>query len=661
MSLIKKLKTMRAIGPQKSAEVLREKFHYLINKPIPYRAPSWPKIDPHEYEILISLHTEKTQEAILDSLTEDEKLATLKQADLICQHVFDLLGSGPTQLGSDINWLQDFKSGKVWPLTPPGRCLIIDLEDDSDIKLVWELSRHQYFHTLGRAYCLTGDRRYVLEFKKQIQSWIQSNPYTMGPNWACSMDVGLRAISWLWAASLFSHAAELDEVFWHKFYSVLSAHGEYVSSNIEDWGGIRNNHYLSNGTALAVLGMSLPQHSQSDAWTKQGWDILEECMQQQILPDGASYEMSTAYHRLITELLLTPLLLARRASYEPSSYYCEHFERMFEFTLAMQRPDGGIALFGDADDGRCQIFSDYSRRNINDHRYLLSIAAVLFDREDFAYAADIFWDEALWYLGPQAKSDFESLRNSFVQEAALLQSQAFPEAGFYCLRSEDNWLFADCGPRGIPGALGVHGHHDATSFELAHKGRTLIVDSGTYVYSSDPRSHYRLKSSKAHNVLIVDNEEMGELPEGLWELGDEAQARALEWESLREGAKLRCCHHGYERFANPVKVFRDFELDAQSAKISDRLEGVGIHGLELRYHTPFFPQKTDSGVNLTCVDSKELIAEFIFEAQGEAAGEFFCEESLIGISYGVYQQAWVFGWRFSQESLPFYSALRIEG
>jgi hypothetical protein len=30
-------------------------------------------------------------------------------------HRFDLLGSGPTDLGSEIDWSADFKTGRRWP------------------------------------------------------------------------------------------------------------------------------------------------------------------------------------------------------------------------------------------------------------------------------------------------------------------------------------------------------------------------------------------------------------------------------------------------------------------------------------------------------------------------------------------------------------------
>ena len=44
------------------------------------------------------------------------QLDMLERAEEIVAHRFDLLGSGPTELGPEIDWAQDFKTGRRWPL-----------------------------------------------------------------------------------------------------------------------------------------------------------------------------------------------------------------------------------------------------------------------------------------------------------------------------------------------------------------------------------------------------------------------------------------------------------------------------------------------------------------------------------------------------------------
>ena len=111
--------------------------------------------------------------------------ATIESADRICDHVFDLLGSGPVALGATIDWHRDFKSGYRWN---PELCFL-DVahghEAGVDIKVPWELSRGHHLVLLAQATLLTGDHKYARECLRQLSSWIEANPTGYGVNWAC--------------------------------------------------------------------------------------------------------------------------------------------------------------------------------------------------------------------------------------------------------------------------------------------------------------------------------------------------------------------------------------------------------------------------------------------------------------------------------------------
>src|SRR5439155_7202590 len=118
-------------------------------------------------------------------------------ADRSLRHEFDLLGSGSVELGDRIPWLTDFKTRKTWPIQYCRQIEYNELDRPTDVKVPWELSRCQHFARLGQAYWLTGDDRYAAEFAAEVTDWIASNPYAHGVNWACAMDVALRAVSWI--------------------------------------------------------------------------------------------------------------------------------------------------------------------------------------------------------------------------------------------------------------------------------------------------------------------------------------------------------------------------------------------------------------------------------------------------------------------------------
>jgi hypothetical protein len=180
---------------------------------------------------------------------------TTNDSDEICNHIFDLLGSGKTELGEEIDWHLDFKSGFRW--NPKkyylGSGKHVTLNDPSDVKVPWELSRCQHFVTLGKAYWYTGNEKYAKEFAGQIESWIENNPVELGVNWSCTMDVAIRAVNWIWGYHFFCGSPSLTNEFKTQFFKSLYLHGRHIVNNLE-FGRIRGNHYLSDIAGLVYLG-----------------------------------------------------------------------------------------------------------------------------------------------------------------------------------------------------------------------------------------------------------------------------------------------------------------------------------------------------------------------------------------------------------------------
>jgi len=128
----------------------------------------------------------------------DEIGGVVAAAGAALRHEFDLLGSGVKALGATLPWLDDFKTGRHYPIQYCRDIEYMELDQPTDVKVPWELSRCQHFTALGQAYWLTGDERYAREYRAEIEDWIAANPFAYSVNWACAMDVALRAISWIW-------------------------------------------------------------------------------------------------------------------------------------------------------------------------------------------------------------------------------------------------------------------------------------------------------------------------------------------------------------------------------------------------------------------------------------------------------------------------------
>ena len=114
----------------------------------------------------ISLLTFKDKDAginLMKNLFPESQSKIIRSADRICNHIFDLLGSGQKFLGEEIDWHLDFKVNRRWQVIHPKGINVDELDKYSDIKIPWELSRCQHFITLGQAYWLTQDEKYSYE------------------------------------------------------------------------------------------------------------------------------------------------------------------------------------------------------------------------------------------------------------------------------------------------------------------------------------------------------------------------------------------------------------------------------------------------------------------------------------------------------------------
>jgi uncharacterized heparinase superfamily protein len=588
-------------------------------------------IDPGERQALVT--------AMRAGYPQAESL-TIAAADQVCAHVFDLLGSGPTPLGERIDWHTDFKTGHrfdprryyadVRPAPYPG---------GYDIKVPWELSRCQHFAWLGQAYRFTGDEKYAQEFVAQALDWIAQNPPQFGVNWACTMDVAIRAVNWLWGYHFFQDSPALTGEFRLVFFKSLLVHGRHVMDNLEWSEALTSNHYLSDIVSLVYLGILCPEFKEAARWREFGLQELWREMRKQVYDDGVDFEASVSYHRLATELFLSPIILCQLNGIPVPEEVLERLEKMIEFVMYYTKPDGTAPMIGDADNGRLHRLKVWAEpeREWLDHRYLLALGAVLFQREDFTQAAGEQWEEAFWLLGERAVSFKERLGCQGLAVASP-KSRAFPDGGVYVMRRNEMYMIIDAGSNGQNGN-GGHAHNDTLSFELYAGGRTWIVDPGAYVYTSDFGARNLFRSSAYHNVLIVDDNEINRIDErALFSLANDAVPTVHRWEVSDDGDCLVASHSGYERLTPPVSGRRLFWFDRQTPAwlIRDRVEmrdNGSLHTFAVPFHlAPSEVEIADSVVWITCQNSEMGLAIGLVDSLG---GTTISEMSgWVSFSYG---------------------------
>ena len=530
-----------------------------------------------------------------------------------------------------IDWQLDFRSGYRWDEGRPCALASFGHLPSVDIKVPWELARCQHLPWLALAWrCAEGgragfadSRRYRAAFRNQVLDFLAANPPGYGVNWACAMDVAIRAANLALARWLFGDG--LDAAFDAELAAGLAAHGRHVAANLEWAPAERGNHYLANLAGLAFVGRALAPSPETDTWLSFAAHELNVEIERQFTPDGANFEGSSCYHRLSAETVLytAALLLGldaqRRAALAgrdpdhwpagrtppgPAAVWdaalgpftapvVRRLERMAAFSLALTKPNGAVQQIGDNDNGRLfkvglGHLADGEENHL-DHRGLAAAAAGLFPRPDYGAAAgDGFGLETATVAGLAAGRELPAPAGGEVRPAATerpggdagggeeiivrlgdpavldgLETFAFPDFGVYGWRGPRFFLAVRCGAKAHDGR-GGHAHNDQLAIELNVDGDDWLADPGSYVYTAQPERRDAYRSVRAHAAPRDGEREPGRLDLGMFRLGLEGAGRC--WRFAADG--FDGWHDGFGR-----PVHRSLRIGAGRIRIRDRFGG----------------------------------------------------------------------------------------
>ncbi len=500
------------------------------------------------------------------------------RADRACRGEVMLFGEA-VQVGVHPDWQLDARSGHRWDGAAVSSRLPVASGDGSDVKWPWELGRLQTLPVVAHVYHLTGEHRYAQHVLAQTEEFIEKNPYQRGAQWMSPMDVALRAVSMSWAFELCRDTPAATPELRPKIYRSLWAHGRFLATHLEETGLVLGNHLIADLLGLCWLGFLYPRFVRSARWRTLGLNRLRQALATQVRSDGGSFEASTSYHRLVFEMLAMVVLIAR-ANGEPVDDLAVIAGRMGAFTAGLLQPDGRVPQLGDNDGGR--VFRLLAR-SPNDQRYVPSLAAVISgDAELAAFGA--LDPEAQLLCGPVAAERYRQLRGS--SEAGTARVRNFPASGICTYREGELFALFVAAPPGQDGLSG-HSHHDRLSF-LLHDGGDLIVDPGTYAYTSDPDARNRFRSSCAHAVPEVDGASDDPLAWDLFFLWQQSRVTHLSSEASPDGARFR----GALELPSGVRIERRVAIGTNPVlvRIEDQVSDTGgtIHTLRVRF--PLAPE-----------------------------------------------------------------------
>ncbi|HVH68733.1 MAG TPA: alginate lyase family protein [Gemmatimonadales bacterium] len=559
---------------------------------------------------------------------------TLDAAERICQGQFDLLGRSGLRFGVPVDWHWDPMSGTRLERVHWSRVDPPSVDMAADVKLIWELNRHQYFVTLGKAYWYTGDERYAATFVEHLMAWMDANPPKRGINWASSLELAFRAISWIWGLYFFKASPSLTETTYRRTLKFLFLHARHIETYLSIYGP--NTHLTGEALGLLYLGTMFPEFRDAERWRRVGSSILVEQLDDQIRPDGSYFEQSTYYHRYTADFYLHASILGGLNGLPIDAAVRGKLQALLAHLMYLTQPDGRTPLLGDDDGGRL-LFLD--QRAPDDFRAPLATGAVLSRRPDFRYVAGEAAEEVLWLLGTPGLHAFDVLKP--VPPAAT--TQAFADGGYYMMRDgwgrDANTLLVDCGPHGALRNC-AHAHADALSVTLVVRGTPVLVDPGTYTYRSLRGLRDYFRASATHNTVTVAGESSS-VPGGPFNWRRVGRSALTEW---RPGARcdyFEAVDDGYRRLTPPALHRRSvFFLRGDYWIIRDRVVTEGDHVVALHFH--FAP-----GITLQILSGSRARATWTSTSDPETldigvfghAAVMRASEGLVSSSYGMLSRA----------------------
>ena len=290
-----------------------------------------------------------------------------------------------------------------------------------------------------------------------------------------------------------------------------------LSDNLEYH--LLGNHLLENGFALLFGAV----YFKNEHYYQKGVQIIKDELKEQILKDGAHFELSPMYHQIILHRILDSIQLLRLNAWKQDGlldYLITKAETMLGWLQTISYKNGDIPMVNDAAHGIAPSSKDL-----------------------FAYGE---------YLG--LKWTKANLRDSGYRK--------WDSEHFECLMDLGN-----IGPDYIPG----HAHADTFNFELYVKGQPFIVDVGTSTYEKDSKRQME-RSTESHNTVKVNGINSSEV----WS-GFRVAKRAKIIELKQNDNEFVASHDGYKKLG--VVHQRSFRVKEQEIIVTDFLKGKALQGV----------------------------------------------------------------------------------
>jgi hypothetical protein len=439
-------------------------------------------------------------------------------------------------------WHESPDTGKTWPRVLFALIPYREGNPYGDVRVAWEPSRLQHLVDLALLAESSGselrDRSMDL-LRAQLLSWAEANPAPTGIHYLSVMECALRFIAVCHAVDLVRDRLEPCDPVWRIVVGLADSHASLIARRLSQYSS-SGNHTIAEAAALVYAGTLFPELAEARRWQARGLALLERESSRQILADGGGVEQSFRYHRFVVDLVgLVAKLLEHHGETVPVAVRSA-FNRGQAFLAAIETSPGQMPAIGDGDDG-----------------WALSPAL----RWPGAAAT---WTPGLLSL---TETGYSVIRSRADQQATLL---------------------FDHGPLGLAPCYG-HGHADALSVLFRLGAVEVLIDPGTYSYTSDSMWRAYFRGTAAHNTVTVDGLDQA-VQESAFMWSRPYGCGVVRQERGADGAvRVLACHDGYAKRAGVTHWRGVVQSPHGWWLVWDHLEGSGAHVLELNWHLGLEP------------------------------------------------------------------------
>lgn len=314
--------------------------------------------------------------------------------------------------------------------------------------------------------------------------------------------ISLRGINWIKFLTYHNIKEQAIDDNLYAQYAILLDNLEYH---------LLGNHLLENAFSL-LFGA---YYFQDDPLYNKAKAILMTELAEQILNDGAHFELSPMYHQIMLFRVLDCINLAQCNLWKQDGlllFLVGKAEKMLGWLEAISYCDGAIPHFNDSTDG----------------------------------------------IAPTTQQLIEYASNLKLSS----KSSTLSACGYRKIVKADYECVVDIGQIG-PSYIPGHAHADTFNFELRIAGLPFIVDTGLSTYEIGKIRDFE-RGTAAHNTIVVSGQNSSDVWGG-FRVAERADIVALEESSER----IKVTHNGYKKFG--IAHTRTFEFYNHKILISDEL------------------------------------------------------------------------------------------